>query len=105
MEHARWCADRYLGGWRFGETADKPRKISPDLVPYDQLADEDKQYDREAVLQIPELVRLAGQRIVRGEVNGMAAPDHVGRSDSGMWIAVTPQQSQARLPRLTFQVM
>jgi voltage-gated potassium channel Kch len=65
MEHARWCADRYLGGWRYGETADKPRKISPYLVPYDQLTEEIKQYDREAVLQIPELVKLAGQRIVR----------------------------------------
>jgi voltage-gated potassium channel Kch len=65
MEHARWCADRYLGGWRLGQPADKFRKISPYLVPYDQLTEEIKQYDREAVLQIPELVKLAGQRIVR----------------------------------------
>jgi voltage-gated potassium channel Kch len=65
MEHSRWCADRYLGGWRHGETADKPRKISPYLVPYEKLSEEIKQYDRETVLQIPELVRLAGQRIVR----------------------------------------
>lgn len=65
MEHARWCADRYLSGWRFGDQADKPRKISPYLVPYDRLTEEIKQYDREAVLQIPELVQLAGQRIVR----------------------------------------
>jgi hypothetical protein len=65
MEHARWCADRYLGGWRLGEKADKPRKISPYLVPYDNLTEEIKSYDREAVLQIPELVLLAGQQIVR----------------------------------------
>ena len=65
MEHARWCADRHLGNWRYGETPDKARKISPYLVPYDKLTEEIKQYDREAVLQIPELVKLAGQRIVR----------------------------------------
>ncbi|HEX5103640.1 MAG TPA: RyR domain-containing protein, partial [Pirellulaceae bacterium] len=65
MEHARWCADRYLGGWRVGEQADKLNKISPYLIPYDQLTEEIKQYDREAVLQIPELVQLASQRIVR----------------------------------------
>lgn len=65
MEHARWCADRYLGGWRYGEKADKPAKISPYLVPYDQLSEEIKQYDRDPVNDIPNLVRLAGQRIVR----------------------------------------
>jgi len=65
MEHARWCADRYLGGWRLVEKADKPRKISPYLVPYEKLTEEIKTYDREAVLQIPELVGLAGQQIVR----------------------------------------
>jgi hypothetical protein len=30
---------------------------------------------------------------------------HGSRSDAGMWIAVSPQQSQFRPPRLTFQVM
>lgn len=65
MEHARWCADRFLGGWRLGDKADKPRKISPFLIPYDELTEEIKEYDRQAVLQIPELVNLAGQTIVR----------------------------------------
>ena len=65
MEHARWCADRLLAGWQLGEKADKPRRISPHLVPFDQLTEEIKQYDRDAVLQIPELVALAGERIVR----------------------------------------
>jgi hypothetical protein len=65
MEHDRWCADRYLTGWQFGPAADKPNRISPYLVPYDELTEEVKQYDREVVLQIPELVALVGERIVR----------------------------------------
>jgi voltage-gated potassium channel Kch len=65
MEHNRWCADRFLAGWQFGATADKPNKISPYLIPYDDLPDDIKQYDREVVLQIPELVGLVGERIVR----------------------------------------
>ena len=65
MEHARWCADRYLAGWQLGDSDDPVRFTSPNLVPFDQLADPIKEYDRQAVLQLPELIALAGERIVR----------------------------------------
>ncbi|MCU0856837.1 MAG: NAD-binding protein [Pontiellaceae bacterium] len=56
MEHARWCAERFLAGWTLGPS-DKPRQISPCLVPYDQLEDKIKEYDRVGVRNIPKILR------------------------------------------------
>ncbi|NLI77876.1 MAG: hypothetical protein GX442_15740 [Candidatus Riflebacteria bacterium] len=63
LEHRRWNADRFLSGWRRGP-ADKPRRVSPWLVPYEELPEEIKEYDREAVRQIPTLLAAAGLEIV-----------------------------------------
>ncbi len=52
MEHARWCAERFLAGWTLGPS-DKPRLVSPHLVPYDQLDNGIQEYDRESVRSIP----------------------------------------------------
>ncbi len=55
MEHARWCAERFLAGWSLGP-ADKPNLVSPYLVSYDQLEDKIKEYDRAPVRSIPKLL-------------------------------------------------
>ncbi len=65
MEHARWCAERSLAGWTLGPS-DKPRQVSPYLVPYDQLEDKIKEYDRAAVRSIPKLLwEHAGMGVMR----------------------------------------
>ncbi|MEI7900189.1 MAG: RyR domain-containing protein [bacterium] len=55
MEHARWCAERFLAGWTLGPS-DMPRQVSPYLVPYDQFDDKIKEYDRVAVRSIPKIL-------------------------------------------------
>ncbi|MCL4693435.1 MAG: hypothetical protein KJ060_13115, partial [Candidatus Hydrogenedentes bacterium] len=60
MEHARWNAERFLAGWTLGEK-DVGRRQSPYLVPYDELPDAIKEYDRSAVRNIPRLV-VAGMQ-------------------------------------------
>ena len=57
MEHDRWCAERFLAGWRFGQVRDENNKISPYLAGWDNLEERIKEYDRQAVRQIPELLR------------------------------------------------
>jgi hypothetical protein len=57
MEHARWNAERFLAGWSLG-AKDVKLKRSPYLVPYDQLPDEVKAWDRDAVKNIPDLLRM-----------------------------------------------
>lgn len=64
MEHERWCADRLLDGWRYGETRDNERKIHPNLLAYNQLTDPIKQLDRDNVLRIIEIEKK-GDGILR----------------------------------------
>jgi len=58
MEHERWNTERFKDGWRLGKTKDVQRKISPYLVPWAELPEDVKEWDRETVRKIPEL--LAG---------------------------------------------
>ncbi|HWB54822.1 MAG TPA: NAD-binding protein, partial [Tepidisphaeraceae bacterium] len=53
LEHRRWNADRWLAGWRKGEPKSEERRISPYLVPWDQLSYDIQGYDRKNVQNIP----------------------------------------------------
>ena len=66
MEHARWNAERFLDGWTLvRDNPDKTKKQSPWLVSWDELPDTIKGYDRDAVLRIPLLLGLVGQKVYR----------------------------------------
>ena len=67
LEHERWCTERRFQGWRHGKPRDDYRKISPYLIPYGQLAEDIKQYDREAVCAIPMILKTIGYEIYRME--------------------------------------
>ncbi len=56
VEHNRWWAHMALNGWLLAEKRDDHRKRHTDLKPYNQLTDEVKQYDRDAILNIPKLL-------------------------------------------------
>lgn len=58
MEHARWNAERFLAGWERGDK-DVSKKRSPYLVPYDELPNDIKQYDRDAVQNIVQIASKA----------------------------------------------
>ena len=57
LEHERWNAQRRMNGWRWGAVAskDEARRIHPDLVAYDRLIDETKEYDRAIVRETQEI--------------------------------------------------
>ncbi len=64
-EHGRWNAERLNDGWRFGSKKDVVRKISPHLVPWAQLPEEIREYDRQAVREWPHILAIAGWHITR----------------------------------------
>ncbi len=64
MEHSRWNADRWLAGWRPAREKDVERRLTPCLVPFDELPPKIADYDRQAVRQLPGLLREAGKRVV-----------------------------------------
>jgi len=65
MEHERWNAERFKDGWKLGKTKDVQRKISPYLVPWAELPEDVKEWDRETVRKIPELLAGVGLEVRR----------------------------------------
>jgi hypothetical protein len=63
MEHERWCKERKRAGWTFDPVRDDKLKTSPYLVPWEDLTEEVKGYDRDAVRNIPEILKKAGFEI------------------------------------------
>ena len=49
--HDIWAAGRLAEGWTYGETRNDTRKEHPCLLPYKDLPDSEKQYDRNAALE------------------------------------------------------
>ncbi len=65
MEHGRWTAERLRSGWRWAPQRDAEAKVSPHLVPWAQLPEDIRQYDREFVERIPGMLATVGLEIVR----------------------------------------
>ncbi len=61
MEHGRWNLERLSQGWTLGEKVDHERKRSPYLVPWAELPDQVREWDRQTVRMIPEY--LAGVQL------------------------------------------
>ena len=49
--HENWAKLRIMEGWHFGPDRDDHNKQHPNLVPYDQLPESEKQYDRQTALE------------------------------------------------------
>jgi hypothetical protein len=49
--HDHWARKRIEEGWRYGATRNDNQKYHPDLVPYDQLPESEKEYDRKTVVE------------------------------------------------------
>lgn len=64
LEHERWVEEREAEGWKIGPR-NPDKKISPHLIGWDELEDDIKEYDRNAVRAIPELMAEAGFELYR----------------------------------------
>lgn len=63
--HEVWAAGRIAEGWTYGEVKDPGRKETPLLVPYGQLPDSEKEYDRNTALETLKLIVKLGYEIRR----------------------------------------
>jgi ppGpp synthetase/RelA/SpoT-type nucleotidyltranferase len=65
LEHGRWNIERLRDGWRYGKTRDDSHKIHNCLVPWEELLEDIKDYDRTAVRAFPEILAQAGLEVRR----------------------------------------
>lgn len=61
--HDVWAAGRIAQGWTYGEARNDERKETPCLVPYSELPESEKEYDRNTALESIKLILKAGYRI------------------------------------------
>jgi hypothetical protein len=61
--HDVWARQRLQEGWTHGPQRDDTAKRHPCLVPYDQLSESEKEYDRNAALETLKLIIALGYKI------------------------------------------
>ena|GEM_PF-2297006 len=59
-EHDRWVCSRLSSGWRYSSERDDTRLRHPDLVPWENLSEEVKEYDRQAIRSLGDVFNSAG---------------------------------------------
>ena len=63
--HELWAFDRKKEGWSYGPKRNDDKKENPDMRPYSDLVDSEKQYDRNMAINTLKLVQKMGYKIVK----------------------------------------
>lgn len=63
MEHERWAEGQLRKGWKYGPTRDDEVKTHPCLIPWNELPDDEKDKDRDAVRHLPAFLAKVGFQI------------------------------------------
>ncbi len=61
--HEVWAQSRIREGWTYGKQRDDETKQTPCLVPYDELPESEKAYDRNTAMETVRLILKLGYRI------------------------------------------
>lgn len=63
--HEVWAKNRIEQGWRYGEKRNDVLKETPCLIPYNELPEEEKVYDRNTSIETLKTIIKLGYRIVK----------------------------------------
>lgn len=58
--HEVWASGRIAEGWHYGTVNDPEKKETPLLVPYDELPESEREYDRNTALNTLKLIVKMG---------------------------------------------
>jgi hypothetical protein len=61
--HAVWAEKRIEDGWKWGPERKDKQQEHPGLIPYEQLSEEEKQYDRQTAKETIKVVLQSGYKI------------------------------------------
>ena len=60
MEHELWCQGMLADDWQYGTVRSKEQKTHPDLVPWDDLPEEEKEKNKKFIRDLPKVLARAG---------------------------------------------
>ncbi len=63
--HEVWAKGRIDEGWTYGEFRDDTKKTTPSLVPYSELSESEKDYDRNTAMETVKLIVSMGYKITK----------------------------------------
>ena len=63
--HEVWASSRIKDGWQYGEKRDDEKKLHPCLIPYEELSESEKDYDRNTSVETLKLIIKLGYKIVK----------------------------------------
>ena len=61
--HELWARRRLAEGWRYGPQRDEIKKEHPSLIPYENLSESEKEYDRSVAMGTLKAILALGYRI------------------------------------------
>ena len=61
--HENWSMGRIREGWTYGPRRDDNDRTHPSLVPYDQLSESEKEFDRNTAAETLKLILALGYTI------------------------------------------
>ena len=61
--HEVWAAERINQGWTYGSARDDTQKHHPCLIPYEELAESEKVYDRCLTMETLKVILSLGYKI------------------------------------------
>jgi ryanodine receptor 2 len=63
--HEVWASQRMREGWTFGERRDDAARTHPSLIPYEDLPESEKEYDRQTAMQALKAIVALGYEITK----------------------------------------
>ena len=65
--HEVWAKHRLEQGWKYGAERSDVLREHPSLIPYEELSEEEKDYDRDTAFGTLKLIHKLGFRIVKSD--------------------------------------
>ena len=77
--HEVWAAGRLAEGWKYGPERNDALRTHPGLVPYEELSETEKDYDRRTAMETLKLIQKIGFGIKKeGVQKGKIPPCRIG---------------------------
>ena len=63
--HDIWAGQRIKEGWTYGSQRDDKKKEHPDLIPYNELTESEKAYDRNSAVETIKAILSLGFMLIK----------------------------------------